>query len=618
MKISAVVLNWNRPDDTVEAVNSILNQDYPDFEVIIWDNASSDNSRDVLSRAFKDNPRIRMFFAPRNYGVAGGRNRAAREAAGDVLFFLDSDAHIRTATAFSRVADRLSQDHGLGALSFEVVRPDGFLMWPFARPADIWRHREFEVARVDGCAFAVLREAFDKAGAFAEHFSPYGAEDLHFAYKLIDAGYEVHYFPSAVAVHAFSPAGRTGIQFTMHVRNMLLIPLELFPFPHALASYMKTAVSLGRDAWVQHQRKDFLRGLCRNLCGFNPNDRIPISPNRWRYLRSLVEAEKESRRLIRRQGNWAARLAGQAWFYLRVCVLFLLKAAGRLAAYTSASRKPAVEARLFRFANRIFSPPLQGNLHTSMRAACEAQDTSDFFGLAKRVKAGSKWFLGKRLLDIGCGLGKYSQTAASKGAVSVCGIDVEKNGVEFAKRIAREHEIANVSYHVMSVYDLQFPDNTFDGAFSHTVFEHLADIPRALAEIHRVLKPGGEFVFTFDAFRSRHGAHVGHFIGVPWPCFFFDISVVTRHYNEVCDRFLAASSISGSDAEMYRSSTVESLNRMKISDVEEVVRQSPFKVVGMAPYNEEALVLSTLPFLKKIPSLYEYLRGSLVIRLQKP
>jgi hypothetical protein len=79
--------------------------------------------------------------------------------------------------------------------------------------------------RVDGCAFAARREAFERAGGFAEHFSPYGAEDAHFAYKVLDAGYRILYYPRAVAVHAFSPAGRTGIQFIMHVRNMLLIPL---------------------------------------------------------------------------------------------------------------------------------------------------------------------------------------------------------------------------------------------------------------------------------------------------------------------------------------------------------------------------------------------------------
>jgi GT2 family glycosyltransferase len=295
MKISAVVLNWNRPDDTVKAVNSILHQDYPDFEVIIWDNASSDNSKSILTGTFGANPRVKMIFAHRNFGVAGGRNRASRETTGEILFFLDSDASIQTPTALTQVVARLARDPDVGALSFEVIRSDGFLMWPFSRPVNEWRHKEFEAARVDGCAFAVRRIAFDKAGAFAEHFSPYGAEDLHFAYKLFDCEYKILYFPSAVAVHAFSPAGRTGIQFTMHVRNMLLIPLELFPVPHAYASFVKIAASLGRDAWVQYQRRDYLRGVREALGSFTFLERIPILRENWRNLRKLVNEEKRLR-----------------------------------------------------------------------------------------------------------------------------------------------------------------------------------------------------------------------------------------------------------------------------------------------------------------------------------
>lgn len=292
MKISAIILNWNRPADTIKAAKSVLAQNYPDVHIVIWDNASSDSSKDILEKEFGDNSRIQMIFAAQNYGVAGGRNRAVRASDGDILFFLDSDAEIETPSALSSVAQRMAADPQIGALSFEIVRPDRFLMWPFARPASAWRHKEFDVARVDGCAFAVRRNAFEKAGAFAEHFSPYGAEDLHFSYKLIDGGYRILYFPSAVAIHAFSPKGRTGIQFTMHVRNMLLIILELFPLPHVFASIAKMTVSLGRDAWAQHQKKEYLNGVWNAVCEFNMRDRIPISRKRWAYIRDIVETEK--------------------------------------------------------------------------------------------------------------------------------------------------------------------------------------------------------------------------------------------------------------------------------------------------------------------------------------
>jgi len=292
MKISVIILNWNRPSDTIKAVDSVLGQDYANFDVLVWDNASSDDSKSVLQARFSQNSRVRLFFTDANYGVAGGRNRAARETTGDVIFFLDSDAVIQPPTALSRVAERMGKEPGLGALSFETVRPDGFLMWPFARPSGEWRHKEFESARVNGCAFAIQRAAFDRAGGFAEHFSPYGAEDLHFSYKLIDCGYRIHYFPAVAAVHAYSSTGRTGIQFTMHVRNMLLIPMELFPFPHALGSFIKTAASLAKEASEQHQQRDYAKGFWKALTEFSLNERIPMSRSRWLHIRDIVKEEK--------------------------------------------------------------------------------------------------------------------------------------------------------------------------------------------------------------------------------------------------------------------------------------------------------------------------------------
>lgn len=292
MKISVIILNWNRPEDTIKATESVLAQDYRDLHILIWDNNSAPDFQKLLTDRFGKHPKVRLVFAETNYGVAGGRNRAFRMADGDIAFFLDSDAVIETPNALSLVARRMAEDPGIGAISFEIKRSDGFLMWPFARPAAEWRHEEFETMRVDGCAFAVRRDAFERAGGFAEHFSPYGAEDAHFAYKLIDCGCRILYFPTAVAIHAFSPAGRTGIQFVMHVRNMLLIPLELFPLPHALLSFGKMAASLGYDAWRQHQVRDFLRGAQESLAGFELMERIPISRTHWRRLRDMVRTDK--------------------------------------------------------------------------------------------------------------------------------------------------------------------------------------------------------------------------------------------------------------------------------------------------------------------------------------
>jgi GT2 family glycosyltransferase len=294
MRISAVILNWNRPDDTVQAVNSVLTQTYGDFEVLVWDNASSDHSREMLTRAFGSDSRVRLLWGDSNYGVAGGRNRAFRQAQGDILLSLDSDAVMVTPHDFQRMADVMTAEPDIGAISFEVCRPDGHLMWPFARPASFWRTRRFDTIRVDGCSFATRRDVFTHLGGFAEHFSPYGAEDQLYAFQVIGQGFRVVYFPDISVVHAFNPTGRHGRQFAMHVRNMLWIPLELFPAPAHLMRAAAMALHLGRDGRERKQLNYFMQGLREAIIGYPVSRRKPMSRAAWKKIKSLIREDKEA------------------------------------------------------------------------------------------------------------------------------------------------------------------------------------------------------------------------------------------------------------------------------------------------------------------------------------
>jgi GT2 family glycosyltransferase len=296
VKLSAAILNWNRPADTQVTVASLLRQTVPPDEILVWDNASSDDSVATLTACYRDHPSVRVVGASANFGVAGGRNRAFAEARGDVVISLDNDVWLENDDALEKVRDELERRPDVGVLSFELKRPDGHLMWPFARPASEWRRRTFEAIRIDGGGCAMRREVFEKAGGFPEHFSPYGAEDAHFAYRAMAAGYRLLYFPEVVAVHAFSPKGRTPEQFTMHVRNLLSIPLELFPAPRHLISAARQALSLFREAAELGQVPAFLRGCRAAVAQARRAGRQPVSRETWARIRGLVREDKKASR----------------------------------------------------------------------------------------------------------------------------------------------------------------------------------------------------------------------------------------------------------------------------------------------------------------------------------
>jgi SAM-dependent methyltransferase len=95
-----------------------------------------------------------------------------------------------------------------------------------------------------------------------------------------------------------------------------------------------------------------------------------------------------------------------------------------------------------------------------------------------------------RVLDVGCGDGQVSRLAATLGA-NVIGIDPTWNCVSVAGR--RGTAVAQAG-----AASLPFPDESFDAVVACLVFEHIRDVDDAIAEVARVLQPGGRFCFFLN------------------------------------------------------------------------------------------------------------------------
>ena len=115
----------------------------------------------------------------------------------------------------------------------------------------------------------------------------------------------------------------------------------------------------------------------------------------------------------------------------------------------------------------------------------------------KVMRSGYAWALSmipdaenKVLLDCACGQGYGAELMAAK-AKKVIGVDISPAAIE-ACRAA--YAGANISFERMDALKLDFPDNSFDGVVSQDTIEHVQDDGAFLAEVRRVLKPGGTFV----------------------------------------------------------------------------------------------------------------------------
>ena len=98
---------------------------------------------------------------------------------------------------------------------------------------------------------------------------------------------------------------------------------------------------------------------------------------------------------------------------------------------------------------------------------------------------------GMAILDCGCGPGSITCDIAERvPAGRVIGVDADESQVLLAAENARMRGLVNVEFRVANAYDLPFRAGSFDAVFSHALIEHLREPERAVAEFHRVLRPG--------------------------------------------------------------------------------------------------------------------------------
>ena len=99
------------------------------------------------------------------------------------------------------------------------------------------------------------------------------------------------------------------------------------------------------------------------------------------------------------------------------------------------------------------------------------------------------------VLDVACGTGRVTRRVAADAA-SVLGVDVSGGMLERARRYAARDGLENVEFARMSADQLWIAADAFDRAACCWALHVFPDVPAALAEIHRVLEPGGRFVGT--------------------------------------------------------------------------------------------------------------------------
>lgn len=216
---SIIIVSWNALHHLKKYLPSVVATDYPHYEIILADNASTDGSKAWVREHYPD---IEIASFDKNYGYCGGNNRAVPHAKGDILMFLNNDVRVEP-DWLQGLATCFQKDNSIAAVQpkmlsdvnpelFEYAGAAGGYLDRFAYP--FCRGRIFDTLEEDsgqydyetdifwasGAALAVRKQVFEDLGAFDEDFE-FHMEEIDLCWRLWNSGYKVSFCPSSTVYH---------------------------------------------------------------------------------------------------------------------------------------------------------------------------------------------------------------------------------------------------------------------------------------------------------------------------------------------------------------------------------------------------------------------------------
>ncbi|KRE62152.1 glycosyltransferase family A protein [Nostocoides sp. Soil756] len=204
--VSVVIPAYNAADVIARAVRSVLDQEVQDLEVLVVDDASTDDTAAVVTSLAADDPRVRLVRMEHNSGrPAHPRNRGLVEARGTVVALLDADDHWLPGKLTAQVDAMRRSDAAISATGYEVRSPLGERIGAFLPPADAGYRQALRQNPI-GCSTAVI----DRALVGAVQFPLCGHEDYALWLDLLRRGHRVLGVREVLAVYQDTPGSASS------------------------------------------------------------------------------------------------------------------------------------------------------------------------------------------------------------------------------------------------------------------------------------------------------------------------------------------------------------------------------------------------------------------------
>lgn len=277
-KVSIIIVNWNGKRWLKDCLSSVFNQIYPNYEVILVDNASTDSSVEYVRENF---PEAEIIVNKENLGWCGGNNIGIERADGELIVLLNNDTIVEKNWLEELVKAVISDDKigAAGSIECGISKGGGINLVGAGMPIFDINKKITPVFCPNGASLIYKRKIFNSPLLDPDYFML--GDDVYIGWQLHLKGYDVIYTPSSIITHFGGVSTkRRGIFAYYDDRNRLINVLLFYEFSTLLKTFPLLIISFSLNILS------------------NPKDKLKIIPyivkniNIIRKKRKKIQSER--------------------------------------------------------------------------------------------------------------------------------------------------------------------------------------------------------------------------------------------------------------------------------------------------------------------------------------
>jgi GT2 family glycosyltransferase len=254
--VSLIVVSYNEIGHISNSLSALMGQSYPNYEVIVYDNHSTDGTPEYVMEHY---PHVKLIKSAENLGFGGANNEAAKVACGKYIGFLNCDAAVAP-NWLEPMVELLENDHTVGCVGAELMCSENRdiilshgtgihlsgISYAKDRGKRAWPSGPIEVGGISGGAFLIDREFFLEMGGFESLFFLY-YEDTDLALRIRLHGKRCVVLPGARVYH--NCESRFGVRKIFFLERNRYLSLFSLMNPWMLLIMMPSMIIFEMISW---------------------------------------------------------------------------------------------------------------------------------------------------------------------------------------------------------------------------------------------------------------------------------------------------------------------------------------------------------------------------------